>query len=348
MERRLAAILAADVVGFSRKVSRDEEGTIARIAVLRDELLNLVVAGHGGRIFKAMGDGILAEFPSAVECVRAAEEIQTRLREQNNRLAVDLRMDMRIGLNLGDIVVQGYDVLGDGVNVAARLEQLAPPGGVLLSAAIHDQVSGKLNLDFRDQGFQTLKNIPRPVHVYSFGAEQEGASMTGGGMFDFGDAMERKPLITGRCFCGNVRLETHEEALGSGYCHCTFCQRFTGAPVAVWTAFRDGAIRFVTKPPKTFRSSLIGERGFCPECGTAMTYRLLKPSDCGYLVIYTTCLDRPEAFAPTAHGGIESKVPWLEINDNLPRTRCDDSWALRTAWASVGRPDPKDWTPSLT
>lgn len=344
MERRLAAILAADVVGYSRIMSKDEEGTITRIGALRDELIAGLVETHKGRIFKTMGDGVLAEFPSAVEAVRCADEIQTSLRSQNDRLPVDLRMDLRIGVNLGDVVSEGADLLGDGVNVAARLEQIAEPGGIAISGSVQEQIAGRIATSFRDIGYRTLKNIDRPVHVYQSNAAGEPAKAAGG-LFDFGADAKKNPEITGGCLCGLIRYESREAPLGSGYCHCRTCQKFIGAPVSVWTAFASDALRFTGQEPKIFMSSPIAERGFCPGCGTGLTYRLTRPGDAGYVVVFTATLDHPERFPPTSHGGIESRIPWLDIHDELPRTRCDESWTLRAAWASVGREDPANWGP---
>jgi hypothetical protein len=255
-------------------------------------------------------------------------------------------MDMRIGINLGDVIAEKGDVFGDGVNVAARLEQLSRPGGLAISSGVREQIAGRVDHQFDDTGFHTLKNIDRPVHVYQShvaGAEDEAGPARG--MFDFGADLGGQPVVTGGCLCGAIRFESTQQPLGSGYCHCRICQKFTGAPVGVWTAFTESAVRFTSGAPKTFMSSPIAERGFCAECGTSMTYRLVKPQACGYVVIFNACLDHPERFAPSSHGGVESQMPWLDINDGLPRTRCDQSWALRNAWASVGRENPESWGP---
>ena len=165
-QRRLAAILAADVVGYSRLIGDDEEGTLKRLKVIREELIEPSVTRDGGRIVKTMGDGLLIEFPSVVDAVRNAVEVQRAMAERNAGLPVDQRMDFRVGINLGDIVMDGDDILGDGVNIAARMETLANPGGICLSGAAHDQVEGKLDLRFEDLGERTVKNIKKPVRVY--------------------------------------------------------------------------------------------------------------------------------------------------------------------------------------
>jgi len=165
MERRLAAILAADVVGYSRLVRADEEGTLAAFAQLRADLIDPQIARHRGRIFKLMGDGMLVEFASVVDAVRCAADLQRLLSAHNAALPIDKRLEFRIGINLGDVVIDGADIHGDGVNVAARLESLAEPGGVCVSGAVYDQVRDRLDLPFADMGEQQVKNIDRPVRV---------------------------------------------------------------------------------------------------------------------------------------------------------------------------------------
>jgi class 3 adenylate cyclase/pimeloyl-ACP methyl ester carboxylesterase len=166
--RRLAAILAADVVGYSRLVGADEEGTLARLRALFREAVQPAIAVHGGRVFKLLGDAFLAEFPSAVEAVRCAAALQEAIGRRGSGEPDNRRVRLRMGVHLGDVVAEGGDLLGDGVNVAARLEGLAEPGGVLVSRQVHDQVEGKLaGVAFRALGERTLKNIPRPVGVYA-------------------------------------------------------------------------------------------------------------------------------------------------------------------------------------
>ncbi|MEM7226224.1 MAG: adenylate/guanylate cyclase domain-containing protein [Pseudomonadota bacterium] len=168
MERRLAAILATDVVGYSRLIGIDEEGTIAALQALHAEQIEPLVAGHKGRIFKLMGDGMLAEFPSVVDAVRAAVALQEALAAHNAALPEDKRIALRAGVNLGDVVVEGDDIHGDGVNIAARLEGLAPPGGLCISAGVHEQVRDRLGLGFEDLGEKVVKNIVRPVRVWQW------------------------------------------------------------------------------------------------------------------------------------------------------------------------------------
>jgi adenylate cyclase len=166
VQRRLAAILAADVVGYSRMIGLDETGTLARLRQIRHEIVNPVLAEHGGRIFKLMGDGLLAEFPSAVQALRAAIAMQGRMRSRNERSSEGDRIEVRIGVHQGDVVVEGHDLLGDGVNVAARLEALAEPGGICISARVHEDAVGKVAVDAQDMGEQALKNIGRPIRVF--------------------------------------------------------------------------------------------------------------------------------------------------------------------------------------
>jgi adenylate cyclase len=170
VERRLAAILAADVVGYSRLIGADEEGTLSRLKAHRAELIDPKIAEHQGRIVKTTGDGLLAEFSSVVDALRCAAEIQTAMAESNTPRPTDKRIDLRIGINVGDIVIEDGDIFGDGVNVAARLEGLAEPGGVCVSARVHEDAAGKLNIPFRDLGEQRLKNIARPIRAYAVGA----------------------------------------------------------------------------------------------------------------------------------------------------------------------------------
>jgi adenylate cyclase len=164
--RKLAAILAADVAGYSRLTGRDEEGTLERLRKLRRELINPAVAVHRGRVVKTTGDGILIEFPSVVDAVRCALDVQRGMDGLNVDVPADQRIEFRVGINLGDVVVEGEDLLGDGVNVAARLEGISDPGGICISDAAYQQVRDKLDVTYKDTGEQQLKNIARRVRVY--------------------------------------------------------------------------------------------------------------------------------------------------------------------------------------
>jgi adenylate cyclase len=165
--RRLAAILAADVAGYSRLMGADEEGTLERLKALRRELVDPKITEHHGRIVKTTGDGLLVEFASVVDAVRCAVAVQQAMPEWNTGVATDNRIELRIGINLGDVIVEGDDIFGDGVNVAARLEALAEPGGICVSRVVRDQVRDKLPYSFEDLGEQQVKNIVRPVRVYA-------------------------------------------------------------------------------------------------------------------------------------------------------------------------------------
>src|SRR4051794_7934184 len=166
MERRLAAILAADVVGYSRLIGLDEEGTLRALRALRRELIDPSIAEHRGRIVKTTGDGVLAEFASVLDALRVAAAVQREMARRNADLAAGRRIEFRIGIHQGDIVVEDGDIFGDGVNVAARLEGIAEPGGICVSARVQEDAAGRLDLDFEDLGDQALKNIARPVRVY--------------------------------------------------------------------------------------------------------------------------------------------------------------------------------------
>jgi TolB-like protein/Flp pilus assembly protein TadD len=165
-QRRLAAILAADIVGYSRLMEADEAGTLARVKALRAELFYPKVAAYGGRIVKTTGDGTLIEFPSAVDAVQHAVEVQREMARRNAAEPDGRRITLRIGINVGDIIIDGDDIYGDGVNIAARLEGIAEPGGICISDDAYRQVRGKLDVAFDDRGEQELKNIARPVRVY--------------------------------------------------------------------------------------------------------------------------------------------------------------------------------------
>src|SRR5437588_5495072 len=171
IERRLSAILAADVAGYSRLMHEDEEATHARLSALLADAVDPAIAQHGGRVVKNTGDGFLAEFPSAVEAVRSALQFQNRIHELTGSEAEDRRILFRVGINIGDVIVEPHDIFGDDVNIAARLESIAEPGGICISSSAYDRVRGKLAIEFADLGEQNLKNIQRPVHVYGLPIE---------------------------------------------------------------------------------------------------------------------------------------------------------------------------------
>jgi class 3 adenylate cyclase len=174
--RRLAAILAADAAGYSRLMGSDEEGTLERLKAHRRQLIDPKIGEHHGRIVKTTGDGLLVEFASVVDAVRCAAEVQRSMRDREPDLLDERRIRFRIGINLGDVIAEGDDIFGDGVNVAARLEALAEPGGICVSGMVHDQIRDKLPYRFADRGEQNVKNITRPVRVYALRLEDRSAS----------------------------------------------------------------------------------------------------------------------------------------------------------------------------
>ena len=179
VQRRLAAILAADIVGFSRLMGLDEEGTLSRLKALRAEVVDPAIAELNGRIFKTTGDGLLAEFASVVDAVRCATRVQVAMAAREADAPPDRRIVLRIGVNLGDIIVEGDDIYGDGVNIAARLESLCAPGSVAISASAHEQVRDKVEGRFVDCGEHRVKNIARPVHVFGIDLAAHGIAASG-------------------------------------------------------------------------------------------------------------------------------------------------------------------------
>jgi adenylate cyclase len=344
MERKLAAILAADVVGFAGLVSRDESGTLARLERLERDVVGMQVEANRGRVFKATGDGFLAEFSSTFEAVNCAIGIQRASALEARQSDTDDLLVLRIGVSLGDVVVQGADLLGDGVNIAARLEAMAEPGGIAVSSEVMAQIKGKVDLPLVDCGHKQLKASDAPIHVYMTQTEPGET----GGFLDFDEDELTRMLTKGGCLCGAIRYEVNAPPISTGYCHCSSCRKFTGSAVMAWTAFPASAVRFLDEEPRYFASSPIAKRGFCPKCGASLTYKLVKPRETAWLVLHTSSLDKPESYAPSVHSGIENKMPWFDILDDLPRTRSAESRVLQEAWSSVGLPDPETWGPLAT
>src|SRR5918911_1111775 len=172
MERRLSAILAADVVGYSRLMGDNEAATLAALKKLRSDFIDRKVAEHKGLIVKLTGDAILVEFPSVVNAVACAADVQRGMRARNSGVPQERRIEFRMGVNVGDVIVEGGDIFGDGVNVAARLESIAPVGGITISQAVRDHVGKQLELSFEDMGERRLKNIERPIRVYSISLDE--------------------------------------------------------------------------------------------------------------------------------------------------------------------------------
>ena len=228
MERRLAAILAADVVGYSRLMGEDEAGTLERLKSLRRGLVQPKIAEGRGRIVKLMGDGLLAEFPSVVEAVRYAVAIQQDMAGREADLPDERRIRLRIGVNLGDIIVEGSDIYGDGVNVAARLEGLAEPGGICISGKVYEEVRNKLPTAFEDLGEQKVKNIPEPVRVYRWTYAAD-ASTTGTGKKEGAPPLPDKPSIAVLAFT-NMSGDPEQEYFSDGITEdiITELSRFSG------------------------------------------------------------------------------------------------------------------------
>jgi adenylate cyclase len=179
VERRLAAIMAADVVGYSRMMASDEAQALSRLKTLRSEVFNPKTEQFGGRIFKTTGDGALAEFGSAVDAVQCSIEIQHELAQRNSDAPEDQRMELRIGISLGDVVVDGDDLYGNGVNVAARMEGLAEPGGICVSGNVQEHIGNTLRVGVEDLGEQSVKNIDRPIRCYRVDLDSGKARVAG-------------------------------------------------------------------------------------------------------------------------------------------------------------------------
>ncbi|MGC1574849.1 MAG: adenylate/guanylate cyclase domain-containing protein, partial [Beijerinckiaceae bacterium] len=177
VQRRLTAILAADIAGYSRLMGADEEGTLARLRAVRQELVNPKITQHHGRVVKTTGDGILVEFASVVDALRCAVEVQRSMTQRNAEVSSEKRIDARIGINVCDIIFAGTDLFGEGVNVAARLERMAEPGGICVSSRAKEDAEGKLNIGFTDLGEHELKNIARPIRVYRVEMEAQPVKM---------------------------------------------------------------------------------------------------------------------------------------------------------------------------
>jgi hypothetical protein len=216
-------------------------------------------------------------------------------------------------VNVGDVIIEGDDVHGDGVNVAARLQEIAEPGGVSISGSVFDQVEGKLDYDAVELGEQRLKNITKLVRVYRI-RPQISSTSSRSVRHPFLDATKQTTdPITGGCLCGAIRYEIAGSEIDGGFCHCRMCQRFSGGPVMAWTCYPKEALRFTQGEPKYYQSykdgptyyesSPIAERGFCSNCGSSLTYRGLIPQWSEFIFIYVGSFDNPETFTPQWHLG---------------------------------------------
>ena len=349
MKRHLAAILYADAAGYSRLTGQNEEQTHQQLNTGLNLLTEQITVQGGTKVHEA-GDAILAEFSSVTAAVDAAVEFQKLMATQSPNLDKNEKVEFRVGVNVGEVIHDRDDIYGDGVNIAARIQEVSEPGNLCVSSAVMEQLASDINYNFDDLGFRNFKNIKRPIHVYqlrlsdlidTFPMLNIESRVRGQPLFD--DTIER-PLVTkGRCSCGSVSVEIFQETLGTGFCNCRICQRSTGAPVFAWAAFPIEAVKFTGEKPRYHRLSLIAQKGFCEKCGSYLIWQSLKPEPANYVAIATACLDNPEDYAPTWHGGVESQMPWLQINDDLPRTRCEESPLLNKAWGSMGAADPDEW-----
>jgi adenylate cyclase len=207
--RRLCAILAADVAGYSQLMGADEDGTLIALTAHRRELIDPAVAEHSGRIVKTTGDGLLVEFASVVDAVRCAADIQRGMADRNKAVARTRRLAFRIGINLGDVIVQHGDLYGDGVNVAARLEALAEPGGICLSAAAHEQVRDKVAVGFEDMGEHRVKNIARAIRAYRVALGLTNPAASSGAAFQGSPSVAVLPL-------NNMSIDPEQEHFADG------------------------------------------------------------------------------------------------------------------------------------
>ena len=342
MERQLVAILYADVAHYSRHTERDEQRTHQHL----DESLNYltdVVSKNGGQKLHEAGDAILAEFRSVTAAVSAATEFQLGMLERNGDVTDDDRFEFRLGVNLGEVIHDRDDIYGEGVNLAARIQELSQPGTFAVSGSVFEQVAGKTALVFDDLGHRKLKNIEQPIRAYQarlIGASDEKEQPS----WPYFNESKKDPVATGGCLCGGIRFDAWDEPLMVGYCHCRFCQLATGAPLNAAVVYRPHAVQF-HGTPKVYTSSLIAKRAFCGECGTSLYTIHYAPDTGDYCAIRLATMDHPEDFPPTSHYGVESKIPWLDVNDDLPRMRALDDPEMQRRWDAVGCSNPEDQLP---
>ena len=341
LEKRQAAILFADVVGYSRLMGENEAATLHSLQEHRFAVIDPTIGQHHGRIVKLLGDGIMVEFQNVVDAVNCAAAIQRGIISRNANVSEEKQVKFRMGINLGDVIADGEDIYGDGVNIASRLQELAEPNGICITSFVFGHIDGEVEHEFTDMGAHQLKNIAKAIRVFHFSPDAT-ATPAKAAFRPFIDMPEEKeePLVTGGCMCGNVRYEITDKPLGSMLCHCRMCQRFSGAPILGGTTLLTEALRFTKGQPQYYQSSNIAERGFCENCGGPLTYRGLIGRWTQWIMVWTASLDEPEKFPPTYHMGIESTMPWLNIHDDLPRTMSKDSPSLIDAYAAVDEEVP--------
>lgn len=333
-KRRLAVIVSADVAGYSRLMGADEAGTLAHLGVCIDSVIQWRVAKHDGRVVKLMGDGLLIEFSSTIDAVACSLEIQKVMAEREARVEPDRRIAFRIGVNLGDILIEGDDIFGDGVNLAARLQEIAKPGGVCISASVFEQIKGKIDEEFRDLGHRKLKNIAEPLRVYGLEPDAPEAEAKPIG-WPFLTANRRKPVTAGGCLCGQVRYQVWSQPVTVGFCHCRHCQLALGAPLNAFAIFETQNVTFTGEEPGVYDSSDLSQRAFCRNCGTSI-YTHVR--DLSYYSIRVGTLDNPADFPPELHFAVESQIPWVDIHDDLPRIRTEEDSQFSSRWVAVGQP----------
>ena len=333
-QRKLAAIVSADVVGYARLMGADEAGTVSRLESVVQGVVLPRVTARNGRVVKQMGDGLLVEFGSVNDAVASALEIQKVMAEREVGVSTEARIRFRMGVTVGDVIFRDGDVFGDGVNQAARLQELASPGEICISAGVHGQIKGNIDHRFRDLGHRKLKNIAETVQVYTteFADADQAQAPVG---WPFLTEKPRAQLTGGGCLCGKVRYQIWSPPLTVGFCHCRHCQLALGAPLNAFAVFEKQNVTFTGEAPATFESSQLSRRAFCPKCGTSI-YTDVRNT--GYYSIRVGTLDNPADFPPQLHFGVESQIPWVEIHDDLPRIRTDQDPMLSARWQEVGEP----------
>ena len=306
MDRQLAAILYADVAGYSRLTGLDEEATHRKLDAALT-LLTDVIAAHGGQTLHEAGDAVLAEFSSVTESVTAGVEFQIQMAEHNASFAEEERLEFRVGVNLGEVIHDRDDIYGGDVNQAARIQEAAAPGGVSVSSAVYEQVVGKTDTVFDDLGYRKLKNIAQPIHIYQ--VRMAGRESIHAGLHGWADLTKdkRKPLAAGGCICGKVRFEALEEPRSVYYCHCRHCQLAAGALLTVSALYKKTAIRFLGDEPQKYKTSELSEKGFCSSCGTTIYNTHYFPEVADYYTIRVAAMDHPADFPPEVHYGIENQ-----------------------------------------
>jgi hypothetical protein len=299
------------------------------------------MTAHDGSKIHEAGDAILGEFLSVTAAVESAVEFQRQMSTRNAELSEEERLEFRVGVNLGEVIHDRDDIYGDDVNLAARIQELAEPGGICISGTVYEHVHGKVEQSFEDLGYRKLKNISTSIRVYRVHLSERPSGAEHRSAFSRG-SIDKTPLVTGRCMCGDVRYEISQPVIDTSLCHCRMCQRFNSAPFAAWAVFPLEAVRFTGSEPEYYKSSPIAKCGFCGNCGSSLTMQWnQQPSD--ILAILIPSLDHPEDFAPTQHTGVESQIPWLDMHDDLPRSRSENDSDLLRRWTEVGLPDPADW-----